>query len=440
MPTPHVPAATNSAHVPAVADPGLVADPAHTPLTSSAHIPVAADPRLATDPAHVPLAADPRLVTDPAHIPAVADPLTSSAHVLVVAGPGLVADPSLLRQVGEAEWEQLGVPGRLVTVTCAGEFGEVLHEAGRDRSCAIVALPGPDAGVRALLSRPGPQTVWYDMADVGPVAFAAGSSHLSGRGLWGLTWAIRHAVHRLRHPARRIAYGQDAEQWGELRLPPDHDGHALPVAVLVHGGYWRSIWAADLMDALAIDLARRGYAAWNLEYRRPDRHGWQATTEDVAAGIAALTAVADVPLDLDRVAVIGHSAGGQLALRAAADGPGIALAVSLAGVVDLTEGERRRVGTGAVPLALGGTRADLPEVYASADPMSRLPAGVPQIIVQGCEDDLDLIDFNRRYVAKAHLTGDDVTHVEQAGDHFAVIDPASDIWHATAAQLDRRLR
>ncbi len=70
---------------------------------------------------------------------------------------------------------------------------------------------------------------------------------------------------------------------------PHHDGGPLPVAVLVHGGYWRSIWAADLMDALAVDLAQRGYAAWNLEYRRPDRHGWQATVADVAAGLDRLT-------------------------------------------------------------------------------------------------------------------------------------------------------
>ncbi|ETK30738.1 alpha/beta hydrolase family protein, partial [Microbispora sp. ATCC PTA-5024] len=128
------------------------------------------------------------------------------------------------------------------------------------------------------------------------------------------------------------------------------------------------------------------------------------------------------------------------ALRAAADGAGVALAVSLAGVVDLAEGEGRRVGTGAVPHALGGPRAEVPEVYAAADPMSRLPIGVPQLVVQGLGDDLDLVDFNRRYVARARGAGDDVTYIEQAGDHFAVIDPDSDIWAATVAEMDRRLR
>ncbi|GAA0409048.1 alpha/beta hydrolase fold domain-containing protein [Microbispora corallina] len=367
----------------------------------------------------------------------------AAVRVLVVAGPGLVADSALVRRVAETEWERLGVPGSLVAVADAEGLRDVLGEAARDESCAVVALPGPDAGARRLISDPlpGPRTVWYDMAVTGPVEPAGGAAHLHGRGLGGLAWAVRHAVHRLRHPARRVPYGPGDEQWGELRLPPDHDGRPLPVAVLVHGGYWRSIWAADLMDALAVDLASRGYATWNLEYRRPDRHGWDATTADVAAGISRLAAVAgDLPLDLARVAVAGHSAGGKLALRAAADGAGVALAVSLAGVVDLAEGERRRVGTGAVPPALGGPRAEVPEVYAAADPMSRLPMGVPQLVVQGLGDDLDLVDFNRRYVTRARGAGDDVTYIEQAGDHFAVIDPDSDIWAATVAEMDRRLR
>ncbi|MFD2350938.1 alpha/beta hydrolase [Nonomuraea ferruginea] len=86
-------------------------------------------------------------------------------------------------------------------------------------------------------------------------------------------------------------------------------GGPSPVVVLVHGGYWRSVWAADLMEALCADLTARGFAVWNLEYRRPDLHGWDATTADVAAGMEALTRL-DAPLDLGRLAVAGHSAGG----------------------------------------------------------------------------------------------------------------------------------
>ncbi|WP_285587513.1 alpha/beta hydrolase [Herbidospora sp. NBRC 101105] len=341
--------------------------------------------------------------------------------MLVALAPGLTADPDLVRHVAETEFRRLGIDGRVVTGL--GETAE-----------AVVAVGAP-------VPHPAP-VVWYDPADTGPAEVSPGSAHLYGRGLWGLTWAIRHAYHRLRHPAERVAYGPGDEQWGELRLPPHHSGGRLPVAVLIHGGYWRSIWAADLMDALAVDLAGRGYAAWNLEYRRPDRHGWQATVADVAAGLDRLTGIdsLDFDLDLDRVVVFGHSAGGQLALRAAADDGRIALAVSLAGVLDLSEGERRRVGTGAVPHALGGSSAEIPEVYAAADPMSRLPIGVPQLVVIGHDDDLDLIDFNRRYAAGAEATGDDLTYLEGPGDHFAVIDPTSEIWNSAMTEVDRRIR
>lgn len=362
-------------------------------------------------------------------------------RVLVVAGPGLVADPDLLRQTAEQELAALGVAGRFETAPDPRRMRAVLAEAGQERA-AVVALPGPDPEVRRLLRESGrhaARTVWYDPARTGPVEVADGSAYLSGRGAGGLVWAVRHAVHRLRHPARRVRYGSDPDQWADLRLPAGEAPAPVsaPVAVLLHGGYWRSIWGADLMDALAIDLTGRGFASWNLEYRRPDRHGWDATVADVAAGLAGLAAAAPGRLDLGRVAVIGHSAGGQLALRAAADaGAGrVALAVSLAGVLDLAEGERRWLSAGAVPAALGGTSAELPEVYAAADPPARLPLRIPQLIVQGRDDDPDLVDINRRYARAARSAGDELTYLEQPGDHFAVIDPHSAIWRATRHAL-----
>ncbi|WFE19716.1 alpha/beta hydrolase [Solwaraspora sp. WMMD937] len=375
--------------------------------------------------------------------------------VLVVAGPGLTVDPELLRGLVVAEAAGLGVVGDFVVAADAAEVRGLLDGVGSVGGRAVVLLPGPDPAVRALLTADGRwvgRAVHYDPQVTDPQPTDPGSVHLSGRGVWGLAWAIRHAVHRLRRPARRVAYGPDPEQWGELRLPADSSevsAKSLPVAVLLHGGFWRSIWAADLMDALAVDLADRGYAAWNLEYRRPDRHGWPATTADVATGLAVLAnlpeltggAVPDGLLDLDRVAVFGHSAGGQLAVRLAADGGPVpvALAVSLAGVLDLAEGDRRQVGTGAVAAALGGDRDTVPQVYAASDPMARLPIGVPQLIVQGAGDDLDLIDFNRRYVAAARAAGEDPGWLEQPGDHFSVIDPAAPIWQATMTQVDHFL-
>lgn len=356
-------------------------------------------------------------------------------ELLVVAGPALVAYPDLLRETVTTQCRALGVAGRFVAGADAAAVQDALASASTG---AVVVLPGDDGKTRRLMAAPGPhadRTVWYDLTRTGPVAVAGGGAHLYGRGVWGVAWAIRHAVHRLRHPARRIAYGSHPDQWAELRLPA---AGRPPVAVLIHGGYWRSFWGADLMDALAIDLTERGFATWNLEYRRPDAHGWDATTADVAGGLDALSTL-EARLDLDRVVVLGHSAGGQLAMRAAADSGRVALAVSLAGVLDLAEGYRRGVGTGAVAAALGGPPDAVPDRYAAADPMARLPLRLPQLVVIARDDDPDLVDFGHRYAAAARAAADEVTELALPGEHFAVIDPAAASWQATVDQIRGRL-
>ncbi|MFG6199500.1 alpha/beta hydrolase [Nonomuraea sp. JJY05] len=408
-------------------------------------------------------------------------------EVLVVVGPGVVADAGLLEEIAAREFAAAGVSGALVHARDASHVLSLLSSPSPSSPSpspssssppngagCVVVLPGPSAEVRSLIRRDLGAVVWVDVERADGVTAGEGATHLHGRGIGGLAWGIRHAVHRVRHPSRRIAYGPLPEQWGELYLP---DADEPPVVMLIHGGYWRSIWAADIMGPLCADLVGRGLAVWNLEYRRPDLHGWDATTADVAAGLTVLATASEVrglavlatasgsdalppgadrrpgtvaALDLARVAVVGHSAGAQLALRAVADaaagevnaasGVGVVMAVSLAGVLDLVEGDRRWVGTGAVGAALGGRAPGLGEgraapPYADASPLLRLPLRVRQLIVQGAADDLDLIDFSRRYARAAERAGDDVTYLEMPGDHFDVINPATPIWQATAEAI-----
>ncbi|MHA6626494.1 alpha/beta hydrolase [Pseudonocardia sichuanensis] len=270
--------------------------------------------------------------------------------------------------------------------------------------------------------------------------------HIRGRGIDGLRFAV-DVWHFRRRPALRVAYGADPDQYADLRLPTSPGARRHPVAVLVHGGYWRSRWESDLMEPLAADLNARGYATWNLEYRRPDDHGWAATVEDVAAGFAAL-AGPDVAadLDLDRIVLLGHSAGGQLVVRLAADlandpsaAVGPALTVSLAGVLDLDVADRRWLGEGAVSAALGGRRTQLPDAYRRSSPIARLPIGSPVAVVCGVQDNLDLLDLSRTYAAAARAAGDEVAVLEDRGDHFSVIDPDSPIWSRIAALVESRL-
>src|SRR3954452_9441090 len=119
----------------------------------------------------------------------------------------------------------------------------------------------------------------------------------------------------------RHRYGSHFHQFADLLQPADGAG-PFPVAVVIHGGFWREQFTLELGDDLARDLAWRGWAAWNIEYRRVGEvsgGGYPTTLEDVAAAVDALAQLdTDVDLDLDRVVAIGHSAGGQLALRAAA--------------------------------------------------------------------------------------------------------------------------
>ncbi len=382
--------------------------------------------------------------------------------VTVLVGPRLVADRDLLTEVAGREFRALGVPGRLLAAPSAAAFAAALGASGGEPGTVIVALPGPDRELRGLMdhSRPyGGRLVWLDLAGDLPEP-ACDSPHLCGRGVWGLTWAIRHGVHHATRPSRRIAYGPGRHRYGDLYVPLGVE--RPPVAMLLHGGFYRPIWCADLMEALAGDLVDRGVAVWNVEYRSPIVGSWAATVTDVAAGHAAL-ATLDAPLDLSRVAVIGHSAGGQLALRLAADvwsgqvpegleqvattlpggesgpAPALSLVVSLAGLVDLETCDRRDLSGGAIAQALGGHHDEVPEVYAASSPLARLPLGGRQLLVQGAGDDLDYVDCNRRYARAATTAGDDVTYLELPGDHFDVIDPASDIWTTTAAALAAHL-
>lgn len=251
--------------------------------------------------------------------------------------------------------------------------------------------------------------------------------------------------------ARRYAYGSRRDQFGEL-TPPESSG-SWPVAVLIHGGFWRARYGLRLEDLLVADLTARGWAAWNLEYRRlglRSRGGWPATFEDVAAGIDHLGKL-DEPLDLARVVGIGHSAGGQLALWAAArrglpaGAPGadpsvrLAGAVAQGGVVDLREAARLRLSRRAAEKLLAGPPTKWPARYDLASPLERLPLGLPQLLVHGDADDVVPIGIAQGYADRAAYAGDPCELVELAGcGHDEHLDPGSRAWAAVVRWLEER--
>jgi acetyl esterase/lipase len=241
-------------------------------------------------------------------------------------------------------------------------------------------------------------------------------------------------------------YGDDPSQHGQLFLPGGAGPHA--VVVVVHGGYWRARYDRALMTELCEDLARRGLAAWNLEYRRVGNGGgWPETFLDVAAGVDALAEL-DAPLDLARVGAVGHSAGGHLALWAAARGrlPGGApgadptvmprAVVSQAGVADLRLAAVTAPSDEPTRALLGSPS----EIYALASPRELLPLGVDQLVLHGELDDTVSVEISRSYAAAAAAAGDpcELRVLPDTG-HFEHIDASSGAWRIAADWLAERL-
>ena len=247
----------------------------------------------------------------------------------------------------------------------------------------------------------------------------------------------------------RHSYGTDESQYAELYLPV---GRRRPgTVVVIHGGFWRARYAADLGAPLAADLAVRGWTAWNLEYRRVGNGGgWPDTLADVAAGIDLLAEL-DPPdgqaLDLDRVVAIGHSAGGQLVTWAAGrpklpagavgSAPRVRVTgvISQAGVLDLVQGAADGLGATAVADFLGGPPDAVPDRYRLASPQEWLPLDVPVRCVHARDDDTVPFSQSVDYVLAAQAAGADAGLVEVPGGHFGVIDTASPAWRAAVDLL-----
>jgi len=320
------------------------------------------------------------------------------------------------------------VDGVVINGGALTHYSYALHDA-------LVAIDKPTVEVH--ISNVHAREAWRRTSVTAPAA----DHTIYGRGLRGYHDALRRLVTRAAVPPQRVSYGQADAQYAELRVPDGADPH--PVAVLIHGGFWQDVWTLDLMDSLAVDLHTRGWATWNVEYRRVDNGGgWPLTMEDVAAALDHLSQLSSVHgLDLADVVAVGHSAGGQLALWSAArparypvqpDVTPLVVpqrVVALAPVADLTEAFRLDLDDGAVERFLRRTPAAGPERYQAASPIQQLPLGARQLIVHGDADDRVPVDISQAYVAASQKAGDDVTfHLHPGADHFGMIDPGSVEW------------
>ncbi|HEX9035387.1 MAG TPA: alpha/beta hydrolase [Ktedonobacterales bacterium] len=248
-------------------------------------------------------------------------------------------------------------------------------------------------------------------------------------------------------PAATLPYGDAPQQFGQLRLPDGAGPGPYPLVIVIHGGYWRARYDLAYFGATCGALARAGLATWNIEYRRIGDPGgaWPGTFADVAAAADYVRDLARAyPLDLARVITLGHSAGGHLALWLAArprlpehaplwraDPLPLAVAIALAGVVDLREAWALGLSDNATGRLMRAAPLDDPERYDIASPYEALPLGVRQVLLHGDADESVPIALSARYAERAQAFGDDATFVTLAGaGHFEPVDPATGEWRA----------
>jgi acetyl esterase/lipase len=225
----------------------------------------------------------------------------------------------------------------------------------------------------------------------------------------------------------RIAYGSDPNQFVEVRLPKKPQGRCV---VFIHGGFWRAKYGLAHAGHACAAFKDHGWTSINVEYRRVGNEGgaWPGTFSDLRSAMALIFASANKwDFDPHTLVVMGHSAGGQLAMALAAHEQKIKHVVSLAGVLDLRRAYELHLSNDAVVEFLGGTPAQVPEHYKEASPIE-LSIDAGQLIVHGKQDDTVPYSMAESYAKqkKSHERIELLSFVK-AG-HFELVDPKTAEW------------
>lgn len=235
----------------------------------------------------------------------------------------------------------------------------------------------------------------------------------------------------------RLTYANDNPQlqYGLLWLPAALEPKAkAPLVVLIHGGCWLNAYDIQHTFPTSTALAQAGYAVWSLEYRRTGDPGggWPGTFDDIRAGLAYLPKLQEYPVDLNRVAVVGHSAGGHLALLAGTEADGLQAVVGLAAITDIIEYSKGGNSCqAATPKFMGGSYAERPDAYAAANPAGK-PMRSTTVLLQG---DLDaIVPLRQSTLVEATV------HVQEGAGHFDWVHPGTPAFQLLLATLDETLQ
>lgn len=251
-------------------------------------------------------------------------------------------------------------------------------------------------------------------------------------------------------------YGNNNLQFGQLWLPTDM-AEPIPLVIFIHGGCWLSDYDIVHTQALSTALSTQGYAVWSLEYRRVGNQGggWPGTFEDISNAVDHVRELAErYPLDLNRVALVGHSAGGHLALWAASrkgftevnplyteDPLSVKVVISLAGIPDVVEYSRGSSSCNlAVEQLFGGSHAQYPERFSAGTPLDIVSLGVQLVMLQGKSDNIVPLTQAHSYIESLQESNPalQLQLIDEAG-HFDLIHPGSPAWQQVLAAVKREL-
>jgi acetyl esterase/lipase len=230
-------------------------------------------------------------------------------------------------------------------------------------------------------------------------------------------------------PDRIISYG-DAEHH-RIEYWQSESSGAAPLVILIHGGCWLNAYSVEHIRPLASKLQNQGYAVASIEYRRigDNGGGWPGSFDDALQAINSTQALTNI--NPDEIYLMGHSAGGHLALWAASrfsnESPfanrlrvKIKRVVALAPISNLiTYAAGNSSCERATPQLLGGLPKEQPQRYQLASPhLLRLNA--PAILIHGAADPIVPIDQSREYTHTAKMA---VLRTLPSLGHFDLIDP-----------------
>jgi dipeptidyl aminopeptidase/acylaminoacyl peptidase len=250
---------------------------------------------------------------------------------------------------------------------------------------------------------------------------------------------------------QRVPYGGDPNQFAHLRFPSGRG--PSPLLFVVHGGFWQSVYDLSHIGHLCTALTSEGVITCSIEYRRIGNPGggWPGTFQDISLATRKIMQKVsnDSRFDGDRTAIVGHSAGGHLALWLVGSHrtsktsqlhngqrQDIGGAVSLAGVSDLRLAWSQKLGRGIVTRLMGGTPDEHPERYNAGSPIELLPTGSRHVLVHGANDDTVPISQSEAFVEKAERLGDRPSLIRLEGvGHYELIDPESAAWPAVVGAI-----